>query len=55
MPSWLNSNCLCITKTLNGWSVAPEPNTPAHSCVAFSSWADLVDWLATNWAEQGEQ
>lgn len=51
MPSWLQTNCLCITKSLNGYVVSPEPNTPAHSCVAFATWQELVDWLAANWVE----
>ena len=51
MPIWLQSNQLVITKSLNGFVVSPERNTPAHECVAFATWQELVDWLESNWAE----
>ncbi|MCX2894345.1 hypothetical protein ORG27_12235 [Stenotrophomonas lactitubi] len=50
MPTWLNQKEIVIIKTFNGWAVGAEKGADARDCVAFETWAALVYWLDTNWA-----
>ncbi len=51
MPTWLQANSVTVLKTLNGWAIAPAPNTAIEQCVVFETWDALAAYLSVNFAK----
>lgn len=38
MPTWLNQKEIVIIKTLSGWVLGPEKNSPSVECISYAAW-----------------
>ncbi len=38
MPTWLNQKEIVVIKTLSGWVVGPEKNSPSDECISYAAW-----------------